>query len=59
VELADSDFIAGGLRLLSFARPAKLFTANASLIQSVAGELSAQAHQRVLDALISLLSAPA
>jgi mRNA interferase MazF len=59
VELAEADFAVGGLRLLSHARPAKLFTANASLIRSVAGELSQVAHQRVCDALIALLNADA
>jgi mRNA interferase MazF len=31
VEIMDSDFEAGGLRVRSFARPAKLFTANGSI----------------------------
>jgi hypothetical protein len=38
VTLVDGDFSTGGLRLRSFARPAKLFTANASLVRSVAGQ---------------------
>jgi mRNA interferase MazF len=59
VALADQDFASGGLQLLSYARPAKLFTANASLVQSIAGELAPVAHQRVCDALIALLSVPA
>jgi mRNA interferase MazF len=59
VALADDDFAAGGLRLLSYARPAKLFTAHAGLAQSVAGELAPAAHQRVCDALIALLKADA
>mgnify|MGYP001546324216 CR=1 FL=1 len=58
VQLAEADFVAGGLRLLSYARPAKLFTAHAGLIRSVIGELSVSAHQRVCDALIGLLSDP-
>lgn len=56
VELAERDFAAGSLQLTSYARPAKLFTAHASLIQSTAGELSPGAHQRVCDALIALLT---
>ena len=53
--LLDSDFAEGGLRLPSYARPAKLFTANASLVRSVAGQLTAQAHERVCEALVQLL----
>lgn len=56
VELVEGDFEVGSLQLVSYARPAKLFTANASLIRSVAGELSGGAHQRVCDALIGLLN---
>ena len=36
-------------------RPGKLFTAHASLIRSVVGELNEAAHQRVLEAVVSLL----
>ena len=32
LELCDSDFVAGGLRISSFVRPAKLFTAHQSLM---------------------------
>lgn len=55
VTLFDSDFSDGGLRLASYARPAKLFTANASLVRSVAGRLTGAAHERVCDALVQLL----
>ncbi len=55
IELLATAFAQGGLQLVSYARPAKLFTAHASLIRSVAGELNDSAHQRVLDAVLSLL----
>lgn len=55
VALADSDFAQGGLRLASYARPAKLFTANFSLVRSVAGQLNRAAHERVCEALIALI----
>lgn len=55
VAIADSDFASGGLQLTSYARPAKLFAAHASLIQSIAGSLSAEAHHRVCTALVALL----
>lgn len=57
VEVVDADFAAGGLRLTSYARVAKLFTAHASLVQAVAGELSVDAHERVCNALVALLRA--
>ena len=55
VELLDTAFAQGGLQLASYARPGKLFTAHASLIRSVVGELNEAAHQRVLDAVVALL----
>ena len=55
VELLDTAFAEGGLQLASYARPAKLFTAHASLIRSVAGTLNDAAHERVLDAVVALL----
>jgi mRNA interferase MazF len=55
VMLVDGDFAEGGLRLTSYARPAKLFTANVSLVSSVAGQLNEAAHGRVCDALVRLL----
>ena len=55
IELLATAFAQGGLQVVSYARPAKLFTAHASLIRSVAGELNDSAHQRVLDAVLSLL----
>lgn len=57
VVLEDADFADGGLRLRSYARPAKLFTANATLVHAIAGSLREEAHRRVCDALIALLRA--
>lgn len=55
VLLAPQDFQVGGLRLASYARPGKLFTANHVLIVGQAGMLQASAFQRVIDAVIALL----
>lgn len=57
VEISEADFASGGLRITSYARSAKLFTAHASLVQGVAGELSAVAHHKVCAALVLLLTA--
>lgn len=40
IGLNDTDFSAGGLRILSYARPGKLFTANASLLIRTVGQLN-------------------
>ncbi len=56
VEITDADFTQGGLQVVSYARPAKLFTAHASLIRATAGELAPQIHQRVCTALVALLN---
>lgn len=55
VMLLDSDFVEGGWRLTSYARPAKLFTASASLVRSAVGRLEDEAHERVCEALMRLL----
>jgi mRNA interferase MazF len=55
VGIADEDFIAGSLRLVSYARPGKLFTANQSLVVSQIGNLKKESFRKVLDAVVSLL----
>ena len=55
IELSQADFTSGGLQRTSYARPAKLFTAHASLIHRIAGELSHASHLRVCDGVVALL----
>ena len=55
VELAATDFANGGLRLTSYARPAKLFTAHESLFTSEAGRLHPAARQRIVSAVVAVL----
>jgi len=55
VELTDTDFQSGSLRLTSYARPTKLFTAHQSLISSEVGVLHDESLTRIIDALIELL----
>ena len=59
VPLDAPDFASGGLLVASFARPGKLFTANAALMVRSVGRLNAAALQRVLDAVVGLLRPPA
>jgi mRNA interferase MazF len=55
VPLDNADFQAGSLRVKSYARPGKLFTANQQLMVSQAGQLTAASFTRVLDAVVTLL----
>jgi mRNA interferase MazF len=55
VELTNADFASGGLKLTSYARPGKLFTANVSLFANPAGALKPDALARVVAAVVRLL----
>ena len=55
VALTPGDFSAGGLRVVSHARPAKLFTAHESLFVTEAGMLHPATLRKILDATIGLL----
>ena len=54
VEIMDSDFEAGGLRVPSFARPSKLFTANGSIFLSSAGRLGRSKRSDLLNRVMGL-----
>jgi mRNA interferase MazF len=54
VRLSDSDFAAGSLHHVSYARPGKLFTANASLIMGCVGALSETSQRAIIDRVVSL-----
>jgi len=55
VPIADVDFAAGTLQRASFARPGKLFTANASLMAAEVGRLKSEKHRQVVAAVVGLL----
>jgi mRNA interferase MazF len=57
VMLEAADFAEGSLQLTSYARPGKLFTANASLFQRSTGLLHAAAHTKVVDVIVRMLRA--
>jgi mRNA interferase MazF len=57
VEIQVDDFDSGSLRLTSFARPSKLFTASESLISSSVGILHLDKFDEILDAVIGILEA--
>ena len=57
VVLTMTDFQAGSLRVISYARPGKLFTANQALMVADVGRLTDEAFRRVANAVIDLLRA--
>ncbi|MGE0276454.1 MAG: type II toxin-antitoxin system PemK/MazF family toxin [Nitrospiraceae bacterium] len=57
IKLEDTDFSTGSLRVPSYARPGKLFTANRDLIISEVATLKSQSLKQVVDAVVNLLRA--
>lgn len=57
IKLDDSSFSAGSLRVLSYARPGKLFTANQDLLISEVATLESQTSKQIVDAVVNLLRA--
>jgi len=54
VELTNSHFARGSLQRLSFARPGRLFTANASLMRAEVGRLSPASLKKIRAAVLTL-----
>jgi mRNA interferase MazF len=55
VPLDAADFVRGSLRLASYARPGKLFTAHTSLVAGQAGELQPGKFSAVRDAVVRMI----
>ena len=55
VMLEEADFDLGSLRVKSYARPGKLFTASENLMDSLVGRLKPASLSRVVEAVIALL----
>lgn len=55
VELSDADFDHGSLRVVSYARPAKLFTAHESLFVSEVGVLRAASLKKITDEVVAII----
>ena len=55
IKLEPSDVLHGSLRLVSFARPGKLFTAHASVFAGHIGDLQAAKFAAVRDAVKQML----
>lgn len=55
MSLSDDDFLTGSLRVKSYARPGKLFTANQALIVSAVGSVKEKSLRQIVDAVVDLL----
>lgn len=55
VVLDATAFASGSLRVTSYARPGKLFTANSDLVAGRIGLLTGNAHGRIVAAVVSLI----
>lgn len=54
LEITDQDFSSGSLRLTSYARPGKLFTASESLIAGKIGVLNTKTSNQLIGAVIKI-----
>lgn len=55
IPLDAADFARGSLRLASYARPGKLFTAHTSLVAGDVGELQPAKYSAVRDAVVRMI----
>lgn len=55
IKIDDTNFATGSLRVVSYARPGKLFTANQDLLVSEVATLTVQSLKQVVDAVVDLL----
>ncbi|MFM8380065.1 MAG: type II toxin-antitoxin system PemK/MazF family toxin [Planctomycetia bacterium] len=56
IPIATDDFSDGGLRVASFARPGKLFTAHETLIRMQAGRLTPSAFERIRAGVVAVFA---
>jgi mRNA interferase MazF len=55
IEINDNSFASGSLRVVSYARPSKLFTGNQRLLVASIGKLNDDALKKIVDAVVELL----
>lgn len=55
MEITDQDFDRGSLRVVSYARPVKLFTAHQGIFVAESGELKPASLQSIIQGGVSLL----
>lgn len=57
IEITNAAFAAGSLHVISYARPAELFTANQALITSQVGNLKPEALRSIAQAVANIVTA--
>lgn len=55
IRIDEADYKNGGLNVVSFARPGKLFTANVALINKNVATLSNSSHEKVISTILQIL----
>jgi mRNA interferase MazF len=55
IQLVDASFASGSLRVTSYARPGKLFTANRDLMVAQVGSLKPELFKAVIEAVVEVL----
>jgi mRNA interferase MazF len=55
IALTGESFATGSLRVTSYARPGKLFTANLDLMVEQVGTLKEEAFKQIIDAVVAVL----
>jgi len=55
IALEDAGFAAGSLRVASYARPGKLFTANQGLVVAQIGSLKPEPFNQIIEAVVGIL----
>ncbi len=55
VVLDNTAFASGSLRVTSYARPGKLFTASSDLVTELVGVLTDEARGRIVDAVVAVI----
>jgi hypothetical protein len=59
IRVEDGDFVIGSPRVLSFARPGKLFTASQGLMVGEGGRLKPARLRAIIDSVVTLLDSGA
>ena len=57
IALVDASFVSGSLRVASYARPGKLFTANRNLMVAQVGTLKEEPFKQIVEAVVDILHA--
>ena len=55
IEIEETSFAAGSLRVTSYARPGKLFTASRNLIVGQIGRLKSEPFRQIIDSVVAIL----